>query len=918
MPSLRDTSFLGSDGGITRFYDRNGTRQIHALQDPLGADRRWLTLDDLPPYLVDATMLAEDHNDLADHAPFDLVSTSLQLWRYILGMPQVSEVSLAGSLVREAVLPLTRSSGLDQSLLEIVLIAESKRRFSATELLEWRLNSQYYGRNAFGIDAAAQVYLGKSAESLTLAEATMLAAVAAEPAVNPINDAVGARERGADLLFKLLDAQRIDKGQFDAAAAESISIAGSEAPRSKLAPAFSDYARTQAGTILDRLGMDGARLLAGDGLRITTTLDLDLQLQADCLLRTQLARIAGDDTAVSALDGSRCAAAEELQPTDRLRSGPDTGALTLIDVGSGQILSMVGEAAASSRQPAIVLQPFVYIDAFLQRQFTPASMVYDLPLSYPGPTDELIYTPANPDGRYRGPLLLRDAMAAGLLPPAVQVANEIGMESIIQTAQTLGFNDFNASRLDLDVLERGLAVSVLDTAYAYSVLASMGLMHGVAVAPDTEAYRGRDPVAILRIEDADGRVLWSYGQAEADANQSVVIEPSLAYMVNDILADDEAREATLLQPALTLRLARPAAVIAGMSGDKRDDWTVGYTPDLVLAVHTTRADQTPLSLVAYGREGAAPVWQALMKYAHDLRVLPAREWAAPGDIEEFLVCEFSGLLPPTTDHCPTRREIVPSFSNLRRDDRWQTVEVNTATGQLATVTTPDELRERRAYFVPPEEIMAWWVENLKPLPPSSYSTESERQGAKPAQLTSPADFAYVGSSVDIAGRINRAGAVSWLLEYGAEVNPDRWFPIAEGPALDVPGELTATWETALLSGIYTLRFTVAFADGSNETDTKLLTFDNTPPAVKLSTSDGETTIRPTETQVVSLMADVSDNLTIARVAFYLEDDLLGEDRDWPYGIEAEIAGSGAFVFRAVAYDQVGNRAESALLLTVQG
>ena len=636
MPTAQETISLGRERGETRFYDESGVRLIYSLADPLGENRRWLKLGDLPQHLISATLMAED-GDLSPGAEaFDPTHAMLQVWHYVIGLPLRPESGISGNLVRDALLPLAKSSGLDASLLEIVLVAESKRSHSPEDLLEWRLNSSYYGRDAFGIEAAAQVYLGKSAASLSLAESALLAAIVEAPALNPIDAPVKARERGADLLFQMLDTELIDQAQFDAASTADVNLRKAEGRRAEIAPAFIDYARRQAEDILEGQGFDGARLMARGALRITTSLDMALQLQSECVMRAHLER----SGQVIALDGSPCAAAEQLTIPETERTAlPDVGALALLEVSSGRILSMVGDALGASHQPAIVLQPFVYIDAFLRREFTPASMVYDLPQSFPGRSAELIYAPMNPDEAYRGPLNLRDAMAGGLLPPAVQVASKSGMESAIRTAQAFGFNSLNASRHDLDLLERGGAVSVIDAAYAYSVLASTGAMRGLLIMPIAEGHRSRDPVAILAIEDADGRLLWSYGNGNP-ANESVIIEPSAAYMVNDILADAEAREHVLPGKESNLRISRPAAVVDGMSADKRDNWTVGYTPDLVLAAHTGRADGAPLSLDVYERAGAAPVWRSLMEYAHAHLQLPARGWDAPADIESFWFARF--------------------------------------------------------------------------------------------------------------------------------------------------------------------------------------------------------------------------------------------------------------------------------------
>ena len=290
--------------------------------------------------------------------------------------------------------------------------------------------------------------------------------------------------------------------------------------------------------------------------------------------------------------------------------------------------------------------------------------------------------------------------------------------------------------------------------------------------------------------------------------------------------------------------------------------------------------------------------------------MPPSSWQAPADVEEYLVCELSGLLPATTDHCPTRRELMPAGSNLLRDNRWQTVEINRATGLLATVNTPDAVRDEVAFFVPPEAILDWWLENDRPLPPTAYSADGAAPASKAVQITAPADYAYVGSTVAISAQINRAGAESWLLEYGADVNPKSWQAVGQPRRPPADGAIVATWETALLSGIHTLRLTVTFSDGSRETDTRLLTFDNTPPAIQLQVSDQPAPAA----QTVALQAAVSDNLTIERVEFYWDDDLLSVDVEWPYGMEVELGGAGDVVLRAVAYDQVGNRAQSRLVI----
>ena len=275
LPTPQETVYFDPVRGATRFYDRSGETEIFRTRDPLGAERRWRPLEQLPGHVIDAHLLVDDPTFLTAPPTFDGLDTALQIWRYIIGLPTAPEAGITGALVREAMLPLRRASGLDPRLLEIVLSAESKRSRTAQELLEWRLNSRFYGHDAYGIDAAAKVYFGKSAANLNLAEAAILAMTTDAPALNPIDAEQRSRERGADLLFEMLAAELIDEAQFDAASASDAPVLAPAEDEVSMAPEFTDYARRQAAAILTRLGHDGENLVARGGLRITTSLDLD-------------------------------------------------------------------------------------------------------------------------------------------------------------------------------------------------------------------------------------------------------------------------------------------------------------------------------------------------------------------------------------------------------------------------------------------------------------------------------------------------------------------------------------------------------------------------------------------------------------------------------------------------------------------
>ena len=560
LPAPEATANLDRARQPTRFYDRERANEIHIIADPLGAEGTWQRLDDLPDYLIDAALYLEDPDFLSAPPGFNLLDAALQIWRYIGDLPATPEAGIVADLARAVMLPSARGSGLDPRLLEIVFIAESKRIHPPETLLEWRLNSADYGNDAYGIEAASRVYLGKSAADLSLAEAALLAQTAQEPALNPHDAAASSRQRAADLLLELLSAGLIDQAQYDTAQVARVKIKPADIDESSIAPQFINYARAQAAAMLSQRGLDGAALVSRGSLNIVSTLDLGLQREAACLI------LVGDGCA-----GSRPGESDL----------PESAALLVIDVDSGEILSLVGAAAAATRQPAVALHPIVYMQAFSQRELTPASMVLDVPRSYPASGVEQVYTPSPPADGYRGPLNLRDAMAAQLLAPTTQVADAVSMPRVIAAAGALGFTSLAPGDARLDLLEGGGQVSLLDAAYAYSALASLGAMRGPP-APAAGA-RGRDPLAVLEVSDQSGKILWSRAQLESLETQ--IVEPSLAYLVNDILADDEARRRTLPAARREPASKRKAALLSGSSLDGRDSWRLAYTPQLVVAAH---------------------------------------------------------------------------------------------------------------------------------------------------------------------------------------------------------------------------------------------------------------------------------------------------------------------------------------------
>ncbi len=923
LPDPLATIYLDPIVGPTRLYDRSGETLLFEVQDPLGDEREWLTLERLPTYAVDATLLMEDPGFLTRSRPGPAAAL-VKLWQNTLNGPVAVDPTLTGRLVRNAIAPPNEVPTLMDREREIALVAEVNRRYTPEDILEWHLNTNFYGNEAYGIEAAAQVYLGKSAIDLTLDEAALLAAIPAAPQYNPLDNEFAARGRQSDVLRALFQADKISNLDFDLAVTRQAPVlsAGGQVPA--VAPDFAIYARRQAREILDNLGLDGARLVSRGGLKIVTTLDIDLYYQTECVMRTHLARLAGVSNPQPTLANTACNSAIYLPTLNAftLERPPDNGQLVVLDVRTGEIKSMIGPVASIAHQPGPTLQPFVYFEGFRTGD-TPADMVLDIPRPLPGAVEGLIYTPANPDNQFRGPINLRDAMSAWLLPPAVQVANEKRLDNILGRAHLLGLNSLDENqRYDLSLLERGGQVAVLDVAYAYSVLSSMGEMRGIQVEPIARNYRVRDPVAVLRIEEtAGGDVLWEYsGQIyEPDCavatNCTFIYDDELGYLINNVLADQATRTRVIGdQPALDT--GRPTAIVNGLAGNRTEAWTVGYTPQLVVGVHLNREDGETITVDGLNMQGSVPVWRAVLDYLYERDGLVPEVWQQPENIAELAVCERSGLLPNGV--CPTRREIfIRDIQPVRLDPYWQLFDINSQTGQLATVNTPTASRSERIYFVPPDDARDWWEANNQPLPPTEYDTVSRPELLGAAGLLQPAPFAYVGGQVEVRGTMDSSNMQFYQLAYGQGLNPDQWIQISGQQTEYSPGTNLGTWDTTGLDGLYSLRLTVVLNDNTLESAVRQVTIDNIAPTVTLRAGEGEPIFRWPNDRLIALTADVEDNLAIERVEFFYNSQFIGTDEEWPYGFEWDITRVGTELFEAVAFDAVGNQTRAELTVEVR-
>lgn len=913
LPTPVETTFVDS-AGITRLVDASGRTTLMRVSDPLGNTREWTRVDGLPQHVIDATLMVEDP-DFLETTAFDPTGTLTRLWRNIMDQPLEPDASLTARLVRNAITAQPEVPRASDRAREIALVAEINRRYSPREVLEWHLNTNYYGSEAYGIDAAAQIYLGKRAADLTLDEAALLASIPTAPQFNPFDDENAARGRQADTLRRMLNGGLINQADFDEASAVITQLRAGGGQSPDVAPEYSLYARRQAEKILNGLGLDGGRMVSRGGLTITTALDLSLQRQAECALNGHLAQLAGQTPDWRTPDGSPCAAQAALGRIPPVQgAAPDSGSITIVEVATGRLVAMAGPGTRADAQPGYTLAPFVIFEGFRERQqniqYTPASMLLDIPRNFPGPSEGLIYQPSNADGRFSGPVSLRESAAKSLLPPIVQIADNHGLTAILRTARRLGVNTLTDGMYDLSLLERGGLVAPLDIAYAYSVLGSQGTMYGVPVTPRGVGLRNRDPAAVLKIEDAAGNTLWEY-QPDALAINLFSDAAELGYLINSVLSDAALRlERYGADSPLTPQ--RATAIVHGITSNGLDDWTAGYTPQFSITVHLARADRSAIALAAASTDGTGALWRAISDVTH-ANISPV-DWPRPENVIEASVCQRSGLLPNGV--CPTRREIfIAGIQPFQPDNMWRAIEINSRTRQLATPNTPAGERVTETYFIPPDSALDWWIANRQPLPPTDYDsfTRPDNAAFRSTQITRPAPLAWLRGQVEVRGSVPES-LRSFQLAYGEGINPAGWVSIGGEQSAAPTDGILGTWDTTGLDGVYTLELSATNRDGTRESSVVQVRVDNLPPSIVLDAGERGKIYRFPAESVIPINAIVADNLALDRVEIYYEGRLVSTLREAPYVYTHPITSVGTESFEAVAFDAAGNQTTSSPLM----
>ena len=845
----------------TKIYDRTGKVLLYELFDPTGGNRTNVALDKISPNLINATIALEDKTFWTNEG-VDYTGMVRAVYNMLRGQPLQGASTLTQQLVKKVIIPEreTKSrTNVELKIQETIMAREISQKYSKQQILEWYLNTIYYGNFAYGIEAASEAYFGKHAKDLTLNEAATLAAIPQYPALNPLDNPEIAKERRDIALDRMVAEGYITERQAEDAKKQDIQVFQKRFDIK--APHFVFYVRRY---LEDKYGPDAVNK---GGWTVITSLDYDIQSKAEEIARNQIAKLTEEKRNVTN------ASVVVMKPT----TGEISAMVGSVDYFDRDIDGQVN-IAISDRQPGSSFKLFSYLQAFEAgaadgTKLSPASVVYDVRTAFEDPPNPP-YVPENYDRKYHGPVRLRTALASSYNIPAVKVLDMVGIKNVLNLAHRMGITTLDKN-YGLALTLGGGEVKLLDQTYAYSVVANGGVMAGQPVPPEEqrEGFRKLDPVSVLKVTDADGKVLEEYKQPGTER----VVSEQAAYLITDVLSDNNAR-APAFGLNSVLKMSRPAAVKTGTTSSWRDNWTLGYTPDYVTGVWVGNADNSEMEHIS-GITGAAPIWHDVMEYIH--RNLPVTEFVEPPDITRIPVCLASGLLP--TKECPqVVREVFKKGNEPTQPDNiWKPFRIFVPNGKLATAFNPPDQVTTVVYPIYPPQAADWVKENSIPQPPTEFDTTYASSAANgDLAIFSPANYSSVKGAVEVRGNAKMGDMREWRLNVGAGLDPAEWLTIGQGGGGIDNGAL-AVWQTGE-SGLYTLQLVGIQNDGTTQTATAQVTVDNEAPRVEIINPWDDKQYLMEDDEWVSVDADAVDNLSMGYVDFWVDDSYLGRTQVSPF------------------------------------
>lgn len=553
----------------THIYDKNGAVLYEIYHDQ---NRTPITLKELPKYVTQATIAIED-KDFYRHNGISLTSGVFRAIREILLNKSLQGGStITQQLVKSSLLSPERT--FQRKIKEAILAVWAERIFTKEEILQMYLNQVAFGGSSYGIEEAAKVYFNKSARDLNLVESATLAGLPQAPSLySPYINPDLTLKRRNEVLENMYREKFITLEEKDAAKKTPLGVVPLKTNIN--APHFVFYVKS----LLE--SQYGVKQVEEGGMTVKTTLDLDIQRESEKILKEELEKITNLNVS--------------------------NGAILVTRPSTGEILAMVGSVdyfaqpsgafnvTTGLRQPGSSIKPLMYSLA-LEKGFTAATILNDSPVTFNLAGSES-YRPVNYDGKFHGAVPLRYALANSYNIPAVRALSAVGVDSFVNHARKMGISTWlDSSKYGLSLTLGGGEVTMLDMAKAFGVFAN-------------EGYR-TDIAAIKTIENTDNQIIYRY-----EPSKTKVLNEGAAYIISDILSDNFARRPAFGSSSALEVPGYRVAVKTGTTDWKKDNWTIGYTPDVLVAVWVGNNDGTPMNqYLASGITGAAPIWNRVMSY----------------------------------------------------------------------------------------------------------------------------------------------------------------------------------------------------------------------------------------------------------------------------------------------------------------
>jgi penicillin-binding protein 1C len=652
----------------TQIYDRNN-KHLYTIYS--NRNQSFIPLNKIPKPIQHATIAIED-KDFYRHGAIDLRGIARAAYSTLYRKELQGGSTLTQQLVKNSLLTPERT--VQRKIKEVILAFATEALYDKDKIIEMYLNQVPYGGTSYGVEAASQTYFGKSVKDLTIAEQAFLAGLPESPStLSPFGShPERGKKRQEEVLRKMYEQKYITKTERDKALAQKLKFQQISNPIK--APHFVFYVKD---LLIKKYGQQAVEQ---GGLKVVTSLDLDIQKFAQDTVASEVAQL------------------------ESYRVG--NGGAVVTNPGTGEVLAMVGgrnyfdeplpegctpgnncvfepnvNLAISNRQPGSSIKPINYAVGLL-KGYSAATPFIDAPVCFPNPGQKP-YCPRNYDGRFRGIVSMRQALAQSLNIPAVQMLKLNTIDSMITEARKMGLTLDDPRGYGLSLTLGGGGVTMLEMSTAFGVFANQG-------------YRV-DLHPILKVTDRTGSVLEEYKPPKSPIFGKKVLPSEVTFIISDILADNNARTPAFGANSDLKIDGKHVSVKTGTTNDYRDNWTIGYTPSVLVAVWVGNNDNSPMSGIASGVTGASPIWNTLM--THLLEGKKPEIPQKPPNVYGKYACSTTGRIAPTGEpqqRCSSRFEYFirgtenKSTTTIVR----QKVFVDKTTGEQAPAGKTDNVEER--------------------------------------------------------------------------------------------------------------------------------------------------------------------------------------------------------------------------------